>query len=200
MLLSRRALLAAPFLMAAESPVGPPALLPAGPGRVELAWAGRGAVWLPGPAAMLGGLALDGVGLAAVRLDMGPGLSLLALCGGERPRLLGLEVLRWRGADGAHLETRFSAVSDRRRIRLARMAARPVDRVRWQRAGWTDYLAWNAPLLVDAPVRPPPVGTWQARLEAVRAATLDWLAAPRAVLSVGDLEALGYAGNEAALF
>lgn len=200
MAFSRRALLAAPFLLAAESPAAPPRLLPLATGGVMLAWPGRGAVHLPAPAVPLGRLALDGVDRVALGLAVAPGLTLLALCGGERPRLLGLEVLRWRGAAGAHLETRFAAVSDRRRIRLARIASRPIDPLRWQRAEWTDYLAWQPPGLADAPPRPPLPGTWQASLSERRHATLAWLAIPRTALTAGDLVALGYKGKEAALF
>jgi hypothetical protein len=194
MMLSRRALLAAPLLMAAEAPPAPmPVLLARADGLAALTWAGRGAVLLPGGALVLGTMALDGLALTVLAVPADAGLSLLALCGlgDARPRLLGLEVLRWRRPDGAHLETRYAEISDHRRIALRREAAAPRDQARWRRAEWTDYLAWAPPRLADAPVRTPPDGTWQAALGVLRRRVQDWLATPRDALRPGDIAALG---------
>ncbi len=200
MKLSRRALLAAPLLpaasllIAAEAPPVPtPVLLPRDDGLVALTWAGRGSVLLPEGAQMLRLMELQGLSLLALMVPADAGLSLLALCGlGDgRPRLLGLELLRWRGPDGAHLDTRYAEISDHRRIALRREAAAPRDRMRWRRAEWTDYLAWTPPLLTDAPVRVPPPGTWQAALAASRRRVQAWLATPRDALRPSDIAALG---------
>jgi hypothetical protein len=192
--LSRRVLLAAPLLAAAEAlPPPAPVLLPREDGLLALTWAGRGSVLLPGGARALRAMALDGLSLLALAVPADAGLSLLALCGlgDARPRLLGLEVLRWRGPDGAHLDTRYAEISDRRRIALRRAAAAPRDRVRWRRAEWIDYLRWSPPLLADAPIRLPPPGTWQAALGGLRARVQDWLATPREALLPADIAALG---------
>ena len=194
MTLTRRAVLAAPLLMAAEPPPAPaPVLLARADGLAALTWRGRGAVLLPGGTLVLGMMALDGLSLAALLVPADARLALLALCGlGDgRPRLLGLEVLRWRGPDGAHLDTRFAALGDRRRIALRRQAAAPRDRQHWRRAAWTDYLAWMPPLLTDAPVRVAPEGTWQAALAGLRARVQGWLATPRDALTPADIAALG---------
>mgnify|MGYP001036457391 CR=1 FL=1 len=200
MTLPRRALLAAPLilaaplLLAAEPVAAAPVLLARADGLVALTWVGRGAVLLPGAARPLGMLALAGVTLVALAVPADARLTLLALCGradGARPRLLGLEVLDWHGADGAHLETRFASAGDGVRIRLARQAAAPRDRLRWRREAWTDYLAWRGAGLADAPVRPPPPGTWQARLGGLRARVQDWLATPRDTLTPDVLAGVG---------
>jgi hypothetical protein len=200
--LSRRALLAAPLLIAAEAPPAPaPVLLARDDGLVALTWAGRGAVLLPAGAQTLRLMPLPGLSLLALSVPADAGLSLLALCGlgDARPRLLGLEMLRWRGPDGAHLDTRYAEISDHRRIALRREAAAPRDRVRWRRAEWTDYLAWTPPLLTDAPVRVPPPGTWQAALAALRWRVQDWLATPRDALRPADIAALGLRAEALAL-
>jgi hypothetical protein len=197
MKLSRRAVLAAPLLIAAESrPAPAPVLLARDDGLVALTWAGRGAVLLPG-ARMLGGLALGEVTLAALAVPADAGLTLLALCGpgATRPRLLGLEVLRWRGPDGAHLALRYAATGDRRRIALRCEAAAPRDRVRWRREEWTDFLAWTPPLLADAPVRAAPAGTWQAALGELRRRVRAWLAVSRDSLTPADIAELGFRGT-----
>lgn len=202
MIVSRRALLVAPLLIAAEAPPPPaPVLLPREDGLVALTWAGRGAVLLPGGARVLRTMALDGMLLLAVAVPADAGLSLLALCGlgDARPRLLGLEVLRWRGPDGAHLDTRYAAISDHRRIALRREVAAPRDRVRWRRAEWADYLVWTPPLLADAPVRAPPAGTWQAALSGLRVPVQAWLATPRDALTPSDIAALGLRAEALAL-
>jgi hypothetical protein len=198
MKLSRRAVLAAPLLVAAESPpASAPMLLARDDGLAALTWAGRGAVLLPGGARMQGSLALGGVTLAVLAVPAGAGLALLALCGpgDARPCLLGLEVLRWRGPDGAHLDTRYAMTGDRRRIALRREAAAPRDRVRWRREEWTDFLAWIPPQLADAPVRAAPDGTWQAALHGLRQKVQAWLATPRDALTPADIVALGLRGS-----
>jgi hypothetical protein len=91
-------------------------------------------------------------------------------------RVVALEVLSWRGADGSLLYTRLSVVPDGRRLRLERTASAPRGRG-FRREQWTDYLAWReAGPMADAPVRPVLAGTWQAGLAAQRAGVLATLA------------------------
>jgi hypothetical protein len=93
-------------------------------------------------------------------------------------RVVALEVLSWRGLDGAHLSTHLSAVSDGVRLRLERTASARRGRL-YRREAWIDYLAWrDAAPMADAPVRPVLAGTWQAGLAAQRADM-------RAILFVG---------------
>lgn len=190
MKLSRRVLLTTPLLIAAESPPTPaPVLLARDDGLVALTWSGRGSVLLPAGARVQRSLALGGMTLAALSVPADAGLALLALCGlwDARPRLLRLEVLRWRGPGGAHLDTRYAATSDGSRIALRCEAAAPRDRMRWRREEWSDYLAWTPPLLADAPVRAASDGTWQAALGGLRGRVQAWLAAPRDALTPLDI-------------
>lgn len=91
-------------------------------------------------------------------------------------RVVALEVLSWRGADGSRLYTRLSVVPDGRRLRLERTASAPRG-PGYRREQWTDYLAWQAAgPMADAPVRPVLAGTWQAGLAAQRAGVVATLA------------------------
>jgi len=91
-------------------------------------------------------------------------------------RVVALEVLSWRGADGSRLYTRLSVVPDGRRLRLERSASAPRGRG-FRREQWTDYLAWqDAGPMADAPVRLVLAGTWQAGLAAQRAGVVASLA------------------------
>ncbi len=99
---------------------------------------------------------------AAARLDLG------AFVGWDSGglRVLALEVLLWRAANGGGFATRVSATGDRTRLLLLRDAAAPFDGgTRWRRESWTDLLAWKTgEALADAPTRTPLAGTFQARL------------------------------------
>ena len=93
---------------------------------------------------------------------------LVVVAGGK---VLALELLAWRGADGSRLLTRLSTVPDRLRLRLERMASAKHGHG-YRHEEWTDYLAWQAEApMADAPVRPVLAGTWQASLAAQRADT-----------------------------
>jgi hypothetical protein len=113
---------------------------------------------------------------AAARLDLGAFVGWDA--GGLR--VLALEVLAWRAADGGGFATRLTATGDRTRILLQRDAAAPMGGgTRWRRESWTDLLAWRAGApLQDAPVRTPLPGTFQAMLAGVRARVAARLARP----------------------
>ncbi len=112
----------------------------------------------------------------AARLDLG------AFVGWDTGglRVLALEVLLWRAADGGGFTTRLAATGDRTRILLLRDAAAPLGGgTRWRRESWTDLLAWRTgEALADAPVRAAPAGTFQARLAVVRARVAARLARP----------------------
>jgi hypothetical protein len=112
-------------------------------------------------------------------------LDLVALIGwdGAALRVLGLDVLHWTGLDGSLLNCRIAGIGDRTRLRLAREATGPSAQPRrWEQ--WTDYWQWtNAAPLRDTPVRPPPSGTWQARLAQARGRAERFLAVPRQEVS-----------------
>jgi len=98
---------------------------------------------------------------------------------GSRLRVLALEVLSWRPANGGVLSTRVKASGDRTRLMLLRGATLPVGRTRWRREYWIDMLAWReGEALADAPVRVPPPETWQALLAHTRIRVAARLAAP----------------------
>jgi len=91
-------------------------------------------------------------------------------------RVVALEVLSWRGADGSRLYTRLSVVPDGLRLRLERSASAARGHG-YRREQWTDYLAWrDGGPMADAPVRPVLAGTWQAGLAAQRAGVAATLA------------------------
>lgn len=111
---------------------------------------------------------------------------LLAVAAGGK--VLALEVLSWRGADGTRLQTRLSTVPDRQRLRLERMATAPRGRG-YRREEWTDYLSWQeGGPMADAPVRPVLAGTWQASLAVQREAARALLAGGPAGVAPALLE------------
>jgi hypothetical protein len=112
----------------------------------------------------LGAATAWALGFAADLPEGGRDLVALAALG----RVLALELLSWHGADGSRLQTRLSAVPDRQRVRLERLASAPRGRG-YRHEEWIDYLAWQelAPM-TDAPVRPVLAGTWQAALAGQR--------------------------------
>jgi hypothetical protein len=203
MSLSRRALFAAPLLAAPWQPV-PPAgaattamlqpgvaaelrFLPLPRERVGLRAGDLGCVSVPALRSRLVALlpvAARQVALLAFGADPpgGPGrLDLAAFVGwdGTCLRVLALEVLTWRAAAGATLDSRVAAIGERTGFALARDAAAPRGATRWQREHWTDHLAWaERASLADAPTRPPPPGSWQAQLDALRAGVATRLARP----------------------
>jgi hypothetical protein len=98
---------------------------------------------------------------------------------GARLRVLALEVLRWQIAAGGGFSTRLYASADRTRLILRRDASLPRGPTRWRRESWTDFLVWrDGEALADAPIRVPPLGTWQARLAEVRARVAARLVRP----------------------
>ena len=120
----------------------------------------------------LGGVAAVALAFAADLAEGARDLLAVAAAG----RVVALEVLSWRGADGSRLYTRLSVVPDGRRLRLERTASAPRGHG-YRREQWTDYLAWqDTGPMADAPVRPGLAGTWQAGLAAQRAGVLASLA------------------------
>lgn len=200
MVITRRALFAAP-LLAAPAPVPPPApeaalrpgtrsgltFTPLPHERLAFHAAGLApAIALPAPRARLAGLLpLAGRQVAMLAFAADPSaasrLDLMALVGwdGARLRVLALEVLRWQAPDGAALDTRVRASSDRMRVELRRDAGAPRGGRPWLRESWIDLLAWQegGPLR-DAPRRAPVPGTFQSRLAAARARLAIRLALP----------------------
>ena len=109
-------------------------------------------------------------------------LDLVAFIGWDNTalRVLGLELARYRGLDGASADTRISAISDGARVRLTResFVPRPPPMRGAFHEGWTDYLHWqDGGPLADAPVRTPLPGTNQARLSYSRAQIVTTLSA-----------------------
>lgn len=196
MQLARRALLATPAVLIASRAWAQ--LLPLDASLVLLQPAGGdAAILLPGLRAHLA-LAgrLGGVPLLAASFGVaGNGtLDLLAICGGAPFRLRALELWRWQAADGADIATRLSISGDGSTLRLARDAARPLSPTRWARESWADTLLWGNGALVDQPVRPPPAGSWQARLAAIRLRTADLLTPAPAFVPDAAIAALDLRG------
>jgi hypothetical protein len=211
MSLSRRAVLASPLLaaqatrahaadMAMLRPGTPAAvgLLPLAQGRMAFTAAGllpaitlpssraHGVTLLPIAGRQVVVLGFGADPAAATPLDLG------AIVGwdGLRLRVLALELLTWRAANGGTLTTRLKASGDRTRLMLLREASLPIGATRWRREHWIDLLAWrDGQALADAPVRVPPPDTWQARLERVRAQVAARLVEPCATIGM-DLTAL----------
>ena len=189
LLLAASAALLAARRVGAESLRGRPArmaLEPDDPDQVMFSREGViGAVALPQARARIAFvLPIAGREVAGIAFGSdgrGATLDLVALVGwdGACLRILGLEVLKASGPDGALLSSRFAGVGDRTRLSITRTAAdpRPGLPKRWE--NFTDYLAWCelAPL-ADAPVRPPLPGTRQAALSAVRANVIGLLSPP----------------------
>ena len=196
MALPRRALLAAVLLPALPAPVAAlrPDLRsqlrfsPLPQERLAFRASGlTGAVTLPAARARLLALlpiAARQVAVLAFGADP-PGsaarLDLAAFVGwdGAGLRVLALEVLGWANGHGGVLASRFAATGDRTGFALVRDAAAPRGAGTWRREHWTDMLAWGVgATLVDAPLRPPLAGTWQAQLGVMRAAVAARLASP----------------------
>ena len=119
-------------------------------------------------------------------------LDLLAIAGGAPFRVQGLELWRWKAADGTELATRLSISGDGSALRLARDAARPISATRWARESWADTLQWADGALTERPVRAPQPETWQARLAAIRHRIAPMLApapafVPDAAIAAMDL-------------
>ncbi len=196
MVLTRRALLAAPI--ASASSAAQPAMLRPGVASVltfvplpheRLAFHAAGldpAITLPAPRARLVGLLpVAGRQVAMLAFGADPSaaawLDLAALVGwdGARLRVLALEVLRWRAPGGATLDTRLRATADRTRVELRRDAGAPRGGRPWRRESWIDRLAWrDGGALADSPTRAPPPGTFQAHLAAARARVAARLSRP----------------------
>jgi hypothetical protein len=212
----RRRLLSAPAALLAPLALTPPAppprpramLRPGRPGEWQIAADAPGqtlfraegmdgAIALPCPGARMAGLLpIAGRQVACLAFavpSLRGELSAIALAGwdGDGLRLLGLELADWRGAQGGRLWSRYGGVADRTRLRIGREAAvvRPDKPRAWE--NWTDYLAWReGAALAQALVRPPPAGSWQARLAALRGLGDRLLATPRQSVPVEWLTAV----------
>lgn len=162
------------------------ALEPNDPDRVMFSRQGlAGAVAVPQSRARIAfvlpiaGRDVAGIAFAADTPDTTTDLVALVGWDGAMLRILGLEVLKSSGPDGARLSSRFAGVGDRTRLSITRTAANPRPGLpkRWE--SFTDYLAWHAlSPLADAPVRAPLPGTRQAALSAVRATVIGLLSPP----------------------
>ena len=195
MKLTRRLFLAAPAALLPAPGWGQMLPLDADSALLQ-APAGDAAVLLPGLrahmvlASRLGGLPLLAAAFGVAR-DGGT-LDLLAIAGGAPFRVQGLELWRWKAADGTELATRLSISSDGSALRLARDAARPISATRWARESWADTLQWADGALTERPVRAPQPETWQARLAAIRHRIAPMLApapafVPDAAIAAMDL-------------
>jgi hypothetical protein len=208
MLVTRRALLAAPLLPAPPLPAtkaAATAMLRPGVGtdlsffplpqeRLGLRAPGLGVVTLPAARAhLMALLPIAGRQVAVVAFGADPPASLARLdlaafvgWDGACLRVLALEVLLWQAEGGGVLSGRFAATGDRTRFALTRDAGAPRGARPWLREHWTDMLAWHdGAALADAPPRPPLAGTWQARLATTRARVAARLAAPCADVAEG---------------
>jgi hypothetical protein len=85
-------------------------------------------------------------------------LAVTSLAAGSPPRLIGLEILEYRHAEGTRLATTLAATSDGMRLVFSRVASVTVSTTLVTHATWKDFLMWSgdAAPLADAPIHPPP--------------------------------------------